>query len=230
MMRCQQRVLQRLISAWPRRGHTLLDVGCGTGLFLEMLWDHGFDVTGLDPSPASLEMCRQRLGCRAELRLGALDHLPFDDGTVDYLSVLNPLAHVEQPDALLAEAFRVARLGIVMGFMNTWSIQGVARRLPLPGRRRKEDLHPQRNFSPWQLYRRIRCLCPHARVHVRSILPGPAFTWKDGCLCGRLNQWMFPLPLGAYVGLCINVQDCTPLTPIHLTTRDRSLCLSPFAQ
>ena len=52
----ENRLFQHLISQWPRRGHTLLDIGCGAGIFLEMLWHYGFDVTGLDTGTDLLDM------------------------------------------------------------------------------------------------------------------------------------------------------------------------------
>lgn len=58
----ENRLFQHLISQWPRRGHTLLDIGCGAGIFLEMLWHYGFDVTGLDTGTDLLDMARERLG------------------------------------------------------------------------------------------------------------------------------------------------------------------------
>lgn len=74
----ENRLFQHLISQWPRRGHTLLDIGCGAGIFLEMLWHYGFDVTGLDTGTDLLDMARERLGNRAEFQLGRPEHLPFD--------------------------------------------------------------------------------------------------------------------------------------------------------
>ena len=70
-------LFQRLVSQWPRRGKTLLDVGCGAGVFLEMLWHYGFDVTGFDTSPELIEAARERMGNRADFQLGKSDYLPF---------------------------------------------------------------------------------------------------------------------------------------------------------
>ncbi len=41
---------------------TVLDVGCGTGVFALMLAEHGIDVTGVDPADASLEVARAQPG------------------------------------------------------------------------------------------------------------------------------------------------------------------------
>lgn len=54
----ETRLLQKMLSAWPRRGHSLLEVGCGTGRFLEFFWENGFDATGCDRNPAMLEVWR----------------------------------------------------------------------------------------------------------------------------------------------------------------------------
>lgn len=39
---------------------TVLDVGCGTGNLALLLARHGFDVTGVDPAPASLAVARAK--------------------------------------------------------------------------------------------------------------------------------------------------------------------------
>lgn len=39
---------------------SVLDVGCGTGVFALMLAEQGFDVTGVDPAAASLDVARAK--------------------------------------------------------------------------------------------------------------------------------------------------------------------------
>jgi SAM-dependent methyltransferase len=41
---------------------SVLDVGCGTGTFAVLLADRGFQVTGVDPALASLDVARAKLG------------------------------------------------------------------------------------------------------------------------------------------------------------------------
>lgn len=40
--------------------HTIMDLGCGTGLLTRELASHGWQVTGIDPSPAMLAYARQQ--------------------------------------------------------------------------------------------------------------------------------------------------------------------------
>ena len=118
----ENRLFQHLISQWPRRGHTLLDIGCGAGIFLEMLWHYGFDVTGLDTGTDLLDMARERLGNRAEFQLGRPEHLPFDDEEFDYAALLTVLEYVDNPEDVLREAIRVSHRGVIIGFMNSFSL------------------------------------------------------------------------------------------------------------
>ena len=50
----EKKLLQGVIAPWPRRKQKLLDIGCGTGMFLEFFWSCGFDLTGMDKSPDML--------------------------------------------------------------------------------------------------------------------------------------------------------------------------------
>lgn len=41
---------------------SVLDIGCGTGNYLEFLSEHGFEVAGIDSSKTAIAMTRDRLG------------------------------------------------------------------------------------------------------------------------------------------------------------------------
>lgn len=208
-------LLQYLVSAWPRRGHSLLDVGCGTGIFAEMLREYGFDVIGFDNSQEMLAASRARLGHQADLQLGQAEHLPFEDDSMDYVALLSVLNSVSDPGSVLAEALRVARRGVIVGFLNRWSAYGVYDSMTENRRGRRH----RRWVSLGWISRTARSLCPHCRIRSRSVLSGPPPTWKDSFFWGRLNRLRLPVPLGAYVGVCIDVRVEAPLTPLHLTVR-----------
>src|SRR5262245_57493244 len=60
----------------------VLDVGCGTGVFLRMCADRGAAVSGLDASAGLLELAAARVP-EADLRLDDLQTLPYDDDSFD---------------------------------------------------------------------------------------------------------------------------------------------------
>jgi SAM-dependent methyltransferase len=66
-------------------GHRVLDAGCGSGPLSEALRTKGAIVTGVDGSPAMIELARHRLGDNAALHVADLSRpLPFDDGPIVY--------------------------------------------------------------------------------------------------------------------------------------------------
>ena len=69
----------------PRKGMAVLDVGCGTGLHLELYSRFGCEVFGIDLSPSMLELARTRLGDKAELHLGDASRMPYDEKTFDLI-------------------------------------------------------------------------------------------------------------------------------------------------
>jgi ubiquinone/menaquinone biosynthesis C-methylase UbiE len=90
---------------------SLLDVGCGPGLLLEVLagQDGGLDLAGLDITPEMIRVAKERLGARADLRVGDAESLPWEDGRFDYLLCVDSFHHYPNPERALAQMRRVLK-------------------------------------------------------------------------------------------------------------------------
>lgn len=207
---CECRLLEWLTAGWPRRGRTLLEVGCGPGVFLEFFHRAGFDVTGFDKSPVMLMAARERLDGRADFNLGDARHLPYDSDQFDYVSLLTVLEFVDDPALALAEALRVARRSVIVGYVNAFSLYHLARK-------RHSLLRQARWFTPWAMRRLVRDSAGAAPVHEASVLAGPEWTWRNGFPLWGLGRMVLPVQVGAYCALAVDLTAEPPLTPLpHL--------------
>jgi ubiquinone/menaquinone biosynthesis C-methylase UbiE len=91
-------------------GDRVLDVGCGSGVFLRAAADLAARVSGIDASEALLAIARRRVP-DADLRLGDMQRLPFDDGSFDLVTGFNSFFFADDMTTALREAGRVARPG-----------------------------------------------------------------------------------------------------------------------
>jgi SAM-dependent methyltransferase len=210
----QKRIVQDLVDRWPRRGCSMLDVGCGTGLFSEFLWESGFDVTCLAHNQAMLESAQARLGPKVAYQVGVAGHLPFDDHTFDYAALLGEPEGTDEPYAALEEALRVAARGVILGFFNACSLARLAQLFPGGSRM------PQVRWrGPAEIWRMLRRLPDIRRVRLGAVLLGPPLSWRSGKICSFCNTLRLPLPVGAYVALSIELGPVLPLTALPLRLR-----------
>jgi SAM-dependent methyltransferase len=91
-------------------GERVLDVGCGTGVFLRMCADRGAIVSGLDAAEGLLSIARARVP-EADLRLEDLQVLPYPDDTFDVVTGFTSLFFADDMVGALRETARVARPG-----------------------------------------------------------------------------------------------------------------------
>lgn len=95
----------------------VLDVGCGAGFLSNYLAGAGFDVTGIDASPTSIDVAtRHDTTGKVRYLLGDALELPFADASFDVVCAMDFLEHVENPAAVVAEIARVLRPGGVFFF------------------------------------------------------------------------------------------------------------------
>jgi SAM-dependent methyltransferase len=91
-------------------GQLVLDVGCGVGAFLRLVADRGARAFGLDASEALLDVARTRLP-DADLRVGEMESLPYDDDAFDLVCGFNSFFFADDIVAAVREAGRVAKPG-----------------------------------------------------------------------------------------------------------------------
>lgn len=96
----------------PANGHglRLLDVGCGTGNQLAKLGEIGFEVAGIDGSPAMLSHAKN-LNPGADIRQADVESIPFPDGTFDYALCIEVLRYLQDPAPCIREIGRVLKPG-----------------------------------------------------------------------------------------------------------------------
>ncbi len=92
------------------RGDAVLEVGCGSGVFLRLAADRGARVFGLDAAEPLIELARRRVP-EADLRVGDLQFLPYDDDSFGLVAGFNSFFFAADMTAALREAGRVAKRG-----------------------------------------------------------------------------------------------------------------------
>jgi SAM-dependent methyltransferase len=106
----------------PISPQRVLEVGCGSGIFLEWFKSQGHMVAGVEPSSSSLELARRRLGSKVRLNQGFAENLPYEDNEFDTVAFITSLEFVDDPVMALKEAFRVARGSVLLGVLNKYSL------------------------------------------------------------------------------------------------------------
>jgi ubiquinone/menaquinone biosynthesis C-methylase UbiE len=101
-------VIDAMRSLSPWAGRTLLDLGCGTGYWLDGYATEAADVIGVEPDPNLVDLARSRTR-QARILAGSAEHLPLPDATVDVVHARFAYFFPPGCDAGLAEARRVLR-------------------------------------------------------------------------------------------------------------------------
>lgn len=98
-------------------GARVLDVGCGSGGFAQLIAERGCEVSGFDASAPLLAIARQTPG--ASFHHGDVETLPFPDERFDIVTGINSFQYAADPRRALGEARRVSKRGAQI-FVATW--------------------------------------------------------------------------------------------------------------
>lgn len=91
-----------------RQNNRFLDVGCGAGTLLNAAIGENWDVQGLEVSAPSVEHLRRK---GIKVFHGDLNSAKFPSDHFDVVTSVEVLEHVEEPEKLLKEIYRILRPG-----------------------------------------------------------------------------------------------------------------------
>lgn len=110
------RYLRRALS-WTKARDALLEIGCGSGFFLEEALQSGLrEVAGVEPSADAVSHARE--GIRSRIRPGLYESATFPAGSFDVICAFQVFDHVPDPGEMLRAAHRHLRDGGVALFVN----------------------------------------------------------------------------------------------------------------
>lgn len=193
-------ILDGILRRLGRRYPTVLDVGCGSGRNMRLLSRYADCVVGLDRSPVALRLAAQEglPTMRADAKA-----IPLPDGSVDLLSALDVLEHLEDDLAALREFRRVLKpegllLVAVPAYRFLWSEHDEA----LMHRRRyiASELHARLNRCGFRLIKRSYAVffafCPIVAYRLfRGLFPKDPFAPRASyvMLPASLNRMLIAL-------------------------------------
>jgi ubiquinone/menaquinone biosynthesis C-methylase UbiE len=97
------------LSGLPK-GARIADLGCGSGVFSNVLRQRGYECTGVDLSPALIRIAKQKYP-GIEFIEGDVEQLPFADASFDGVLLAGILHHFSDRSAFVAEVKRILKPG-----------------------------------------------------------------------------------------------------------------------
>jgi SAM-dependent methyltransferase len=149
-----------------QKGGSLLEVGCGTGNFLEEALRSGrWQVTGIEPGPQAARYVQEKLQVRVYNNLFHEVSLP--ENTFEVVAMWNVLEHMPEPVQAVQSAYKLLK-------KNGWLV------LSIPNLESLEARLFGRYWVGWDLPRHL-YFFPQLRL--KSILRDSGFRWVDSrCL------------------------------------------------
>ena len=96
------RTKRSIVQRYSNKGH-LLDYGCGTGDFLKVCKDSGWDIAGVEPDKRARENAARKLGVDLH------EELPNNDNKYDAITLWHVLEHVHDLKGTLSQLLTIMK-------------------------------------------------------------------------------------------------------------------------
>jgi SAM-dependent methyltransferase len=129
-MEGRRRTAQRRLEVVRRHvhGRRLLDVGCASGVFLELAAEAGWDATGVEPSAALCRQASKALAGKGSALCTTLECAPLAAAFFDAITIWDVLEHVPDPLAMLRKCRLLLRPGGFL-FVNVPDLDSIEARI-----------------------------------------------------------------------------------------------------
>ncbi|OGK25601.1 hypothetical protein A2954_01275 [Candidatus Roizmanbacteria bacterium RIFCSPLOWO2_01_FULL_37_12] len=95
---------------------TLLEIGCGNGFFLEEAKRQGYDIYGVEPGKPSVDKARPDI--KKNIKNDIFKAKMFKKNSFDVICCFQTFDHIPNPNAILAECYKILRKGGLILFLN----------------------------------------------------------------------------------------------------------------
>lgn len=148
---------------WIKEGK-VLDLGCGDGLFLNLLKNKSIEGEGIDISEQAVNKC---LAKRLKAKVFNFENhpLPYPDDEFEYTVMLDVLEHLFFPEKLLSEAARVSK-HVIIAVPNFNSLSA---RIQMLFGKTPENNYPSKGHIFWFNYKILKDMIDKPGLKVEQI-------------------------------------------------------------
>jgi ubiquinone/menaquinone biosynthesis C-methylase UbiE len=211
VLESESRLMMEMLA--PLETDSAVSIGGCAGSRLLPFVDQGINLTAIDASPYMLDLLGAYCGSRIELYRGNLEDLPFEDNSFNHACLVTTLEFVDRPERVIAEACRVAKDKLFIGFLNRYAIKGVQRRVS--GMFRKTLFNRASFFSIWELKKYVKAVAGDVPIAWRTVgqFPDTGGFFKDRIEQSRVIQ---RFPFGAFAGMVVTLVPRFKTRPLAL--------------
>lgn len=106
-----------------KRGERVLEIGCGTGRYIQYLTELELDVVGVEPVEEMAKKALQKSTIKKDqIIISSYEKIPVGDNSYENVIFINSFAFAVDKVQTIKEAYRIASKKIGIGFLNKHSL------------------------------------------------------------------------------------------------------------